>query len=305
MSDFRPKLAEHMRYWECAVAARHCADDDGRRRIWSFWAGPDPLMHPAPQAGYWKVRWTVAGLRVWKPAAIWMQGDVMVGSVGTQQQVDLDRLWQRCGAEPISYATYTYAMENGHFPGEIDAAQPKLDNLADDPGAKLRDDIATLIGKVEIFIRKCGEPLTEEAANSLANYMDMIRLAEKTAAETLNTEIDAQKAEIAHRREIWGVSMDAASEMVVRLRGLLTPFLRAKKAAGLDARVGGQAGKRLGLRSVWKARVLDWPTVMQEYQNDPRARGFIQKLLDADARSKDRDRIVIEGVEFYREEIAG
>lgn len=305
MSDFRPKLAEHMRYWECAVAARHCADDAGRRRIWSFWTGPDPLMHPNPQCGYWKVRWTVAGLRVWKPAAIWMQGDVMVGSVGTQQQVDLDRLWQRCGAEPISYDTYVYALENGHFPGEIDAAQPKLDNLADDPGAKLRDDIAHLIGSIELYIRKCGEPLTEEAANSIANYLDMIRLAEKTAGETLNTEIDAQKAEIAARRELWGVTIGAAGEMASRLRGLLTPFLRAKKAAGQDAKVGGQAGKRLGLRSVWKARVLDWQKVSQEYQNDPRVREFIQKLLDANARSKDRDSIPIDGAEYYQEEIAG
>lgn len=305
VTDFRPKLAEHLRYWECAVAARQCSDDAGRRRIWSFWTGPDPLMHPKPQCGYWKVRWTIAGLRVWRPAAIWMQDGVLVGSVGTQQQVDLDRLWQRCGAEPVSYETYRYAYENGHFPGEIDAAQPKLDNLADDPGAKLRDDIASLLGSIELYIRKCGEPLSEDAANSLANYLDMIRLAEKTAGETLKTEIEAQKAEIARRRELWGVTIEGAAEMASRLRDLLTPFLRGKKAAGQDAKIGGQAGKRLGLRSVWKARVLDWPKVMQEYQNDPRVRDFVQKLLDANARSKDRNGIPIEGAEYFEEEFAG
>jgi hypothetical protein len=306
MSQFRPKHAPHLRYWECAIAARNAADDEDRRKIWAFCAIPDPLhQQPAPQCGYWKVRWSVAGARIWKPAAIWLDGEEMVGSVGTQRQGDLDRLWQRCGSEPISYETYSYALKHGHFPGEIDAVAPQLDNYADDPGAKLRDDLIELIGKVELYIKSCGEPLTQEAADSLANYLDMIRLAEKTAGETLKAEIAEQKAEIARRQEIWALPIDAAQTMAKRLRDLLTPFLRGKKAVGQDAKVGGQAGKRVSLRTVWRARVTDWDKVMVEFHNDPRVRELIQKILDACARSKDRDTIKIDGAEYYEEDTAG
>lgn len=303
---FRPKLAETFRYWECAVAARYATDDDERKRIWTFSTIPDPLMQlPAPQCGYWKVRWTSAGVKVWKPVAIWMEDGQMLGSVGTSRQHDLDRLWQRCGTEPITYETYKYAYENGHFPGEIDVLALKLDNYADDPGAKLRDDLIELVGRVEIYIKKCGEPLTDEAANSLANYLDMIRMAEKMAGETLTTEIEQQKAEIARRREIWSAPIDAAQEMAKRLRGLLTPFLKAKKDAGQETKLGGQASKRVGLRTVWRARVTNWDLVMAEYHNDAAVRALIQKLLDARARSADRDGLAIAGAEFYEDGVAG
>jgi hypothetical protein len=277
-----------------------------RRRIWTFWSGADPLMHPAPQCGYWKCRWSVGGVKVWKPVAIWMDEGTMLGSVGTQLQSDLDRLWQRCGADPITYETYKYAFENGHFPGEVDSALlPQLDNYADDPGAKLRDGLIELVGKVEKYIKSCGDPLTEEAAISLANYLDMIRSAETTAAKALLSEISEQKAEMARRRALWSSPMEAASEMAARLRDLLTPFLRAKKALGQDTKIGGQAGKRVSLRSVWRARVTNWDLVMAEYHNDAAVRELIQKLLDARARSKDRAGLAIAGAEFYEEEIAG
>lgn len=263
-------------------------------------------MHPKPQCGYWKVRWSVGGVKVWRPVAIWMDDGEMIGSIGTSRQSDLDRLWQRCGADPITYETYKYAFENGHFPGEVDSTiLPQLDNYADDPGAKLRDELIELVGKVEKYIKTCGDPLTEEAAGSLANYLDMIRMAETMAGKVLLSEISEQKAELARKRALWAGPIDAAAEMASRLRELLTPFLRAKKALGQDTKIGGQSGKRVSLRSVWKAKVTNWDLVMAEYHNDAAVRELIQKLLDARARSKDREGLAIAGAEFFEEEIAG
>jgi hypothetical protein len=263
-------------------------------------------MHPNPQCGYWKCRWSVAGVRIWKPVAIWLdKSGAMIGSIGDSRQLDLDRLWQRCGANPVSYETYKYAYEHGHFPGEIDTIAPRLDNYANDPGAKLRDEIIQLIGKVDLYLNKLPDPLTDDAAHSLANYLDMIRAAEAMAGKVLNTEIAEQKAEIARRRVLWSAPIDAAADLAKRLRDVLTPFLSTKKASGQEAKLGGQAGKRIGLRKVWVAHVTDWDMVMTEFHTDSDVRALIQKLLDARARSKDREGLAIQGCIFHEKETAG
>lgn len=311
MKEFRPVLASHLRYWECCIAAGAAKDQLQQAEIWTNWSGPDPLMHPSPQCGYWKTRWTVAGVKLWRPVAIWLEAGAMKASVGTLRssfistdQAEIGRIWNRCGSNPISYPDYLFAHEHGRFPGEVDEAVPALDNYASDPGARLRDGIAELIGRIELFIRRSGDTITEEIAISLANYMEMIRTAEQTASAALADEIAEHKAEIARRKSTWEISLSAAGEMTKRLRELLTPFLRARKAAGLAPKLGGQHGNRISLRPVWKAHVLDWDKAMKHYHDNPAVRDLIQKLLDANARSKNRDQLAVDGVLYYEEDIA-
>lgn len=316
MTTFTPKFEAGFRYWELAVAASKAATSEARQQIWSHWIGPDPIMHPAAQRGYWKMRVGRLEERKWVPVAIQPSTDgrgilVLFPSQGghdrrydSDQEEDLLKIWQRCGRDPISYETYAHAVQTGSFPGEIAATAPRLDNYADDPGSKFRDEMIELAGKTELYLRNLGEPLSEEAANALANYLDTLREASSKAEEILKKEVEEQKAEIARRKELWAAPTSTVTDLIGRIRKLLTPYLSGRKAAGdVTPRIGGQTGRRVGLGAVWRARVLDWDKVMVEFHNDPKVRELIQTLLDARARSKDRVDLGIDGTEFYQEEI--
>jgi hypothetical protein len=272
-------------------------------------------MHPKAQCGYWKMRVGRLEDKRWAPVAIYLSSGELHAMVGSSPATILESgaqgeralaLWARCGREPISYDAYGFAVREGRFPGELLPSDGiVLDNYADDPNSKFRDDLVVLIGKVEKFIKSLDAPLTQESADSLANYMDMLRTAVTTGGELLKEEIEAQKKEIANRKSTWAFTLDSATDLVNKIRELVTPYLRAKKAAGNETpRIGGQKGKRIGLATLWKARVDDWDRVMVEYHNDPQVRELIQKLLDARARAKDRENYVIDGVTFYEEEVA-
>jgi hypothetical protein len=311
---FKPEFAASFRYWELAVAASRAQSEAERREIWSHWVGEDPLMHPKSMCGYWKMRVGKVDDRKWAPVAIYeAQGLVYViigdgDSVGRYPSHTTDeiiRVWNRCGRDPISYEAYEYAVRYGRFPGEIEDAALRLDNYADDPGAKFRDDMVELAGRVELYLKQLGSPLSDDAANTLANYMDMLRAATATAEELLTKEIEEQKAEIVRRKQLWEAPVTAVTDLVGKIRGMITPYLSAKKAAGDPTpRIGGQAGKRIGLGKVWKARVTDWDKVMVEYHNDRKVRELILTLLNARAKSKERADLVIDGAEFYEEETA-
>lgn len=309
---FKPEFAASFRYWELSVAATRAQTETERREIWSHWTGEDPLMHPRAHCGYWKMRVGKLDDRKWAPVAIALNNGTLCAAIAGAWRViepatgeDAVKIWSRCGRDPVSYEAYKYAVEHGHFPGEIEDAAPRLDNYAADPGAKFRDDMVDLVGRVEIYLKELGQPLSDDAANTLANYMDMLRAATSTAEELLAKEVEEQKAEILRRKQLWEAPVSSVTDLVGKIRGMITPYLRAKKAAGDPApRIGGQAGKRIGLGKVWKARVNDWDKVMVEYHNDPKVRALIQSLLDARARSKERENLGIDGCEFYEEEAA-
>jgi hypothetical protein len=312
---FKPEFTASFRYWELAVAASRAQSETERREIWSHWTGPDPLMHPRAMCGYWKMRVGRLEERKWTPVAIYLDsgGEEVVAMVGSSIRRSTEgpasegmlQIWSRCGRDPISYEAYEYAVRYGRFPGEIEDAALRLDNYADDPGAKFRDDMVELAGRVELYLKQLGSPLSDDAANTLANYMDMLRAATATAEELLTKEIEEQKAEIVRRKQLWEAPVTAVTDLVGKIRGMITPYLSAKKAAGDPTpRIGGQAGKRIGLGKVWKARVTDWDKVMVEYHNDRKVRELILTLLNARAKSKERADLVIDGAEFYEEETA-
>lgn len=295
-------FAEHYRYWELCILALKTRDERERARIWAQWTAPDPKLHGPPQCGYYKRR---LGGR-WVPVHIDQagHGELTIridNRTPTTLSAAGEKIWDYC--EPIDYETYAFAFSRGKFPGELDEAPPRPDHNLQDPGADYRDQMIDLIGRIEAALKEIadrGEPITREQADSLANYLDMIRMAQKAAQEMCADELAEAKAHIKARRELWAPAIDAADDIGKRIKTIISPFLDKNP----EVKLGGQAAKRISRRLVWRARVIDWEKVYAEFFNDPDVRELITKKLDAYARSKDRENIQIDGAEYYSEGVA-
>lgn len=303
---FAPKLTLEYRYWECARAAAAVRTDKDRADIWRHCQlGYDPLDSGIPQCGYFKMRSGPKGKERWAPVGIWKEGDVIMARGAGRD--DPEGLWLRSRTNPISYEDYTHAVNHGSFPGEVEAALPKLDNYAEDPNADYREQMVSLLAQVEAFLKTLPDPITDEGANALANYRDLLNASARTAKDLLDKEIAGKKAEIAQKKEVWDIPMKAAVDITDRIRKLITPFLIAKKAKGEETRIGGQgiAGKRArrtGLKSIWKARITDWDLAVPAFAEHPQVRALIEMLANAAARSKELRELPIDGVDFYEED---
>lgn len=304
---FLPKLTAEFRYWECARAAAAVRTDRDRADIWRHCTGPDPLTLPEPKCGYYKMRVGPKGKERWAPVGIWMEnGAIMARGAGRD---DPDGLWIRSRTNPISYEDYVYAVEHGKFPGEVEAALPVLNNYADDPNSDFREQMVSLLAQVEAFLKTLPDPVTDEGANALANYRDLVNASAKTAKTLLDKELAGKKAEILRQKEIWDIPMTAAAGITGRIRKLITPLLIAKKARGEETRIGGQGlpgqrARRTGLKSIWKARITDWDLAVPAFAEHPQVRALIEALANAAARSKELREMPIDGVDFYEEDLA-
>mgnify|MGYP001083385542 CR=1 FL=1 len=314
---FTPKHAAPFRYWECSIAASRAKTAEERAAIWAHFTEPDPVMFPKVQCGYYRLRRGKKGERRYVPVAIW---ETHFGSAPHPEMPPLCRLkidgemrpdaaafWERNAAfiEPVPYEDYQYAEENGHWPGDVEtSAAPlghNLDGEGADQGALARDQIIDLVGKIEAYITKeIGAVVPDRvAADSLANYREMLGLAHKGAQAILKEEVAQMKLAIDERKELWRPALEAAESAVERIRALLTPWMQVQAAEGSSVKVGGQRGRKMSMRPHWSARIDDWGMAIAHFAEHPKLRAVVQELADAAARAKVKKPIA--GVEFVNE----
>jgi hypothetical protein len=306
-AGFKPKHAPAFRYWECSIAASRAKAPEERAAIWAHFTEPCPVMTPKVQCGYYRLRRGQKGERRFVPVAIWERGDVPVLKIDGEMKPDPAAFWERNCAwiEPVSYDDYQYAEEHGRWPGDIQETAPRLGHNADDggeaSGAQFRDQLIDLVGKVEAFIAKEVGPAVAERviADKLANYREMLALAKKSAESALKEEVAQIKLAVEDRKELWRPALSATDGAVERIRTLLTPWMQAQVAQGLDVKIGGQAGRKMSQRPYWSATITDWGKAVRHFEGHPKLRAVVQELADAAARGKEKT--PIDGVEFKSE----
>lgn len=266
---FTPKYSPAFRYWELALAGR--AD---------LWDGPDPLMHPEPQQGYYKARMKDGS---WEPVAItttYGENARLVAIRGAHRvTVPAEDAWTYCGANPVSYEAYKTAFETGRFPGEIE--MPGIGhNSGDDRTGLVRENLLYLTGKVEKILAGLADDLSRAQADELANFRDAINGYRKEAdamrKKACEAWIAAQKAENAN----WQPYLTAADEATGAIKAKLKPYLEKEPSA----KIGGQMSKRASLRTKWVAEITDWEAFAAYCSGHPRVREELQKCANAEAR---------------------
>lgn len=304
--SFKPKHSPAFRYWECSIAASRAKPAE-RAAIWAHFTEPCPVMTPKAQCGYYRLRRGQKGERRFVPVAIWERGDSFLLKIDGEMKPSPEAFWERnCQwIEPVSYDDYQYAEENGHWPGDIQETAPRLgDNLDDGgaaSGAAFRDQLIDLVGKVETFIAKEVGPAVADrvVADKLANYREALGQAKADAEKSLKEEISQIKLLIEDRKELWRPALAATDGAVEAIRGLLTPWMQAQVAEGLEVKIGGQKGRKMSQRTYWSARIDDWDLAIAQLRNHPKFRAFVQELADTEARSKEKKPIA--GVVFISE----
>jgi len=305
---FKPKYSAPWRYWECSIAASRARTPEERAAIWAHFTEPDPVMIPKVQCGYYRLRRGQKGARRYVPVAIWGPSfGAYLLKIDGEMKPGAEAFWERNCAfiEPVSYEDYQYAEENGHWPGDVQEAAPEmghnLDGEGADFGAQFRDQLIDLVGKIEAYIDKeVGASVADRVvADKLANYREMLGLAQKGAGEALKEEVSQMKLAIAERKELWRPAMEAAEAAVERIRALLTPWMQAQAAEGGQVKIGGQRGRKMSMRPYWSARIDDWDLAIAHFAEHPKLRAVVQELADAAARAKVKE--PIEGVEFVNE----
>lgn len=267
-------------------------------------------MIPKVQCGYYRLRLGQKGARRYAPVAIWQDmrdASHFLLKIDGEMKPNASAFWERCCAfiEPVSYEDYQYAEEHGRWPGDIQEAAPEMGHNLDgggaDSGAQFRDQLIDLVGKVEAYIAKeIGDCVADRvAADKLANYREMLGLAQKGAALALKEELAQMKLAIDERKDLWRPALEATEAAVERIRALLTPWMQAQAAEGGEVRVGGQRGRKMSMRPYWRARIDDWGMAVEHFADHPKVRAVVQELADAAARAKEKE--PIEGVEFINE----
>lgn len=302
--SFTPTLDKSWRFWEVSRAAI-AAPKEQQAEIWKHWDGFGPLEDGTPQPGYYWMRRGFGGKRI--PVAIWIENGAMIALSARETQENPERIWLKCGRNPISGDEYRFAVEHGRFPGEIEAEPIRFDDNAEDPNAKYRQDMVSLMAEVEGFLKKLPDPVTKEGADALENYRQLISQAQKDAGERLEAAIAANKIAIAKEKEIWSIPLTAATDLIGRIKAVIKPFLLAAAAEGAPVKLGGQGtgagrARRSGLRTVWKARIIDWEKAVKAFSEHEDVVELVQKLADRAARDKELRKEPIDGVEFYEDQ---
>lgn len=278
------------RYWELALAGR--AD---------LWHGPDPIMHPEPQFGYWKAR-TRDGK--WEPVVIMPCYDDTTKKKAIRGAhrvtVPAEDAWTYCAANPVSYEDYKIAYETGKFPGEISLPGPGHNLPQDERGEWVRYHIIDITGKVEKAMRGIAPAdLSQVTANELANHMKLLLSLHKEGEGIVKANCEpwvaAQKAE----KELWSGALNAARDTVVAIRAKLGGYLKHHP----EAKLGGQFGARTGKKDKWIAVITD-PVAFASYcaeNRQEKVMEVLQQRANVEARG---DREPMPGVEYQLEPTA-
>lgn len=237
MTDFQFKYGPSHRYWELALAKR--AD---------LWDGPDPLMHPNPQQGYWKARFG----KDWEPVSIYRNkdGELVANRGKNRVIVPAEDAWPYCGANPISYEDYGFWWHEGKFPGEINVPAG-IGHNSGDKGALIEQALHIKVLAMTALDEQV--PLDQAKADELANY-DTACLRRIQALEK------ARKADkhaiIETARRVDQEYLPTIEELRA-VRGALKARLARFFLMHPGAKVGGQLGNRASAKKKRIAQIDD------------------------------------------------
>lgn len=315
---------DEYRYWRLALEGKA-----------GEWTGPDPLMHPAPQCGFWKLRNGPRGA-AWSAVAIWRHDGELV-AIQDSQPVGPNHVWARCGAHPVSHEAYTARIETGTWPGEI--PHEIGHNAPPDEFDLLKENIADAAAQAEKWLAELGEIKTDADSDKAANYRDLLNKLEKKAETRRKEEKEPLAEQVKAIDQKYGIITSRAKTVANALRNALTLFMRKKEdaerarlaaerqraekerqeLAGRDialaamepplpeqkptpVRAGGQLGRATGLRTKTVAVITDRAAALAHFADHPSVIEVIDRLCQAEARSKTRKDIP--GVEFKEERYA-
>lgn len=109
----------------------------------------------------------------------------------------------------------------------------------------------------------------------------------------------AQMAQQAQARNDVSGQADAEAELE-RIEKAEKKLEKTKATASVGSASGG--AKRQSLRTIRKGRITHLTRVMMHYKDHPDLRALLERLVNADVRSKDVDDSQIPGIEIYEEE---
>ena len=262
-----------------------------------------------PQPGFYRARQSKGG--PWQPVAIWAETDGSMVALRGSDSVDAADIWIACARHPVSYEDYQHALQTGDWPGALPAP-------ADTPRAVLTDVLAPApIGDnnppegSEALLADIDERVAE--AKSWADGRVIASQADADRAEALISALAkaGKAAEAAHKGEKaphleagrkvdarWKPVLGSVEGTVRLLKGLLTPFLRAREeekraaaakaiAAGAEpvradtrATTSGTHGRKVTLRRVKRAKVTDAKAALAFFADHPEITALVQRLAD-------------------------
>lgn len=150
---------------------------------------------------------------------------------------------------------------------------------------------------LDIFKRLQGKWLAKLQAKKAAET----KRKEEEALEKLQEAEDAQKTADQPNGDIIGNQVRA--EDAQKTADLAVAD--ADMAASHTVKAGGNfAAKAMSLRTIWHADITDMDKAVDHYRDHPKVHDLILQLADADARSPEKRKTVIPGVEFKSEQKA-
>lgn len=296
-------MTDHYAYWKAALA------------------GEKPEIHADhPQCGIYKARRFKNGPL--QPVTIWYDKQGVQRASYGDESVDPLKVWTHCGNKPVSKADYLHWREHGHFPGEI---APAGHNSA---AMTLAEEIADKVNRVGEWLASLVNGITSQVeadttANMRAQLLELKKRAEDEKEEKyrpLKKAADAVAAE-------YNPLIDEAEGAQQSLRNAMTAWGNAEKKrlqaeqdakykAELAARtaeappppppqpakvqMGGQAGRKAGMRSVPRFEIVDYDVVCAEFCQHEKVRELILQLAIQRAKTG----VVVPGLKSWTEEVA-
>lgn len=149
------------------------------------------------------------------------------------------------------------------------------------------------------------EAIKDKPKGMLAAWMRKEReRAEKAKAEELERvrkerqRIADMAAQAQARNDVSGQA-DAEAELE-RVQKAEAKLEKTKATARVGSASGGT--KAQGLRTIKKGRIIQLTRVMMHYKDHPDLKALLERLVNADIRSRDVDHTQIPGIEIYEEE---
>lgn len=302
---------------------------------YTFWrdalAGLEPPIHvDQPQPGLYKARRLKGGPLL--PVVIWQaKPDGRIVAQFNGESVDPNKVWSYCADKPVSKADHEHFKAHGRWPGEIEAppighnslsladeiadaveqAQAWLaknviaDKVTADTCSNMRERLRRLAKKADDEREEKKRPHREAADAIQREYMPMVESAKGAAAALGNQLTKYLAEEDARVKAEHAAAAKAAHEKAAAERAEMDPIeaLDAPLPQAMPppkVQAGGQAGKKTGLKTVTKFRVVDMNAMFEAVKDDPQMAVLAGKIAFARMRAG----VAVPGVERYQEQQA-
>lgn len=227
------------------------------------------VVETQPQPGLYRERNTTVGVGLPStyPFAIWREGDGMVGLYGfagsiTERRVtgfDLNAMWVRCAANPITQAFYDTGRAAGRFPDDLPPeafAPPKAPGIGHNAPVEQAEELADQIDAAVNMAGSISISTDDEMAkaqafrarlNELARDADKRREKEKAPHFEAGKVVDAKWFPLVKRAKAAAEKIaDALSAYLTakdrEARRITAENEAARKRAEEEARTAAQAG---------------------------------------------------------------